>query len=614
MLTVRRAFCQHNEEDLLTFQRDPIMDVADKLLDKIFSFVELQGESADKLNNLAKELEEHKMNVNISKTVGSSVSVGGAAAMTAAGIVTICTGGAALPILGLTGAVVSGIGVATSVGSEVANAVLSGYAMEEAEQISKKIQDLEEEIQKLVDLLAEEGKKRQQQVEDYVVEQILRAMAKRSGLVLNDKINLRNMLSALPENPIYGIGTALSLLGVSLTALGLISIFVTKAIAKKYGTTIMSKGLTTLVASGTATAAKAAGRVGGGAVALVFSVPELISDVTNLVQNNCETEASKSLRKTAEALKKASEEMKQDLDRIKKWFEKLARVKRAVENTNRSSYDKKTLIDFVIANCEDDNARQWLRQYLSDAFFHLVDMFLDLIQRVEEENSDSESIDIIFVAHGCISDSMIPARWLLPWSSINDVILYSPWNCAINADVAYGVATGRIKPQHRVFYCRPNQGCGVPDENHWPTHLPNCWNSMRRTGDLNIPNITLSPLEQGDFLGWNSYLILEQQHGQPGRNRVVRPFNLPAGSPSVRVPFFIVTLALSLVLLSSRFKVTVHLTACLSDHSAVNFNQEYLRQQYACCIDNTAMTCSSDMYDGMDVDQHLHRAFKAMFG
>ncbi|CAK6978913.1 uncharacterized protein LOC121884734 [Scomber scombrus] len=260
---------------------------------------------------------------------------------------------------------------------------------------------------------------------------------------------------------------------------------------------------------------------------------------------------------------------------------------------------KKKLLEFAIANCEDETARRWLRENSeSDSFFQLVDMFYFLKKHIDEEEKKdhSDSVHITFDAHGCISDSMIPASCLLPLSSITDVILYSPWNCTITPDVAYGVATGRIKPRHREFYSRTGQGCEVPDEKHRPTKLPDCWNSMKKAGDQKIPNITVSPMTPPDDGTWKRFESLKEQHGQPGSNRIVIPFIVPAGSSSLeRVPFFNVTLALSLVLLSSRFEATVHLTACLSNSSAEKFDQEYLKQQYACCINDTGMKCSPDM-------------------
>lgn len=106
-------------------------------------------------------------------------------------------------------------------------------------------------------LLKEEGKRREQHaavcsdvsIEDYVAERILRAMAKRSGLVLNDEINLHKMVSVLFKKKISGIGAAFSLLGESLHGLALLSRAVIYSAAKKSASV------------GSKAAAKAAGRV-----------------------------------------------------------------------------------------------------------------------------------------------------------------------------------------------------------------------------------------------------------------------------------------------------------------------------------------------------------------
>lgn len=243
------------------------------LLSKIFSWVKLQKQCADNLNSLATELEKHKKNVNISHVVGSSVSVGGAVAMTAGGILSIFTGGLAIPILAVGGAVVSGLALANNVGSEVVNAIISGSTMKEAEEITQKITDLEKGIQELMKKLKEEGEKREKQAcsfadvsegvaEHYVVEQILRAMAKRVGLHLHDGINLHKMLTALSKNTISGKDTGFSLLQRSALGLPLLSKFVVKAVAKTSGKKVVSKLLPELVTRvGPKAAAKAAGRV-----------------------------------------------------------------------------------------------------------------------------------------------------------------------------------------------------------------------------------------------------------------------------------------------------------------------------------------------------------------
>ncbi|XP_038566030.1 uncharacterized protein LOC119896609 [Micropterus salmoides] len=275
----------------------------------------------------------------------------------------------------------------------------------------------------------------------------------------------------------------------------------------------------------------------------------------------------------------------------------LLRVKRSLGNTCRNLDQKEELIK----KCRNQSVLQWLRDGSeSRDFSQLVDMFNFLKERidVEEKKNHSNSVDITFVAHGAIGDFMIPASCLLPLPSITDVLLYSPWNCTSSADVVYGVATGRIRPQHRVFKCDKDDGCLIPDGEHRPVKLPNYWNSMKTAGDQLIPNITVSPLKPPEDGVWERYESLTKKYGEPERNRIVIPFILPAERTSLQsVPFSVVCLAASLVLLSSRFQATLHLSACLGDRSAgQKFDKDYLQTQYACAVDSTVMTPSADMF------------------
>ncbi|KAG7218717.1 hypothetical protein INR49_007069 [Caranx melampygus] len=508
------------------------MDVAEKLLDELQPWVELQKEGAAKLKKLATEMEERRKNVNVSKVVGSSVSVGGAVALTAAGILTFFTGGLAAPLL-VTGAVATGAGLTTNVGADIVDAVKSSGAMKEAEEVSEKIQRAEKKIQRLLTTLRDEQQKDDPlPADNYVMERILRAMAKRKGLILPDGI-------------------------------------------------------------------------AGGAAGLIFSVTELVINCKAL--NNCETEASQRLRRNAEDIQEASEEFKKNRDEIEKLIERLACVKLAIETTKRSSAQKNTLLEFAIEICEDETVRQWLREN-STAFFHLIDMF-NLVREYIYKNKERGEIDIIFVAHGSIRDEKHPAVCLLPLPSIEDVLLYSPWNCAITAEAAYGIATGLIQPQHRVFYCRNKKQCDIPDEGHHPSKLPPDWNSMKRAGVQLIPRIMVSPLRLPKDGAWEAFKSLTEIYGQPDRSRIVIPFLFP-GDP-IRVPFYVVTLALSLALFFSGYEATIHLAACLGDSSRVKFDRKFLEDQYSYTIDNSAMSSSDDMFPLQHPD--LYEAFQAVF-
>lgn len=576
------------------------MDVADKLIKKIFKWVKLQKKAAKKFDQLATELEKTKKGCNISKVVGSSVSVGGAAAMTVSGISALVTGGAAIPFLFTAGAVASGLGLTTNVTSDVVDITVSSLNMKEAKEIGEKIENLEKGIEKLMGTLKEEGEKKEKQAlslgklspEDYVVERIVRAMAKREGLILNAGVSLHKMLSRLSKTLINDKDADFALLGISLA-----SKFAMIA-ARKSGKSLVSNGLPKLAASmGAKAAGKAVGRVGAGVVGLAFSVPELVINCIDV--NNSKTEASVSLKKNAAELRQASDQMEKDLKDIQKIFRRLAKIKGCIETKNRGDDDRQTLLEFAKENCKDEAVRTWLSKKTdSKIFSRLVDMFQFLKENIdkEEENNHSNDVDITFVAHGAITDSMMSATCLLPLPTISDVVLYSPWNCYLEANAAYGIATGKFQLVHRKFFCSPGRGCRIPDKNHRPDRLPERWNSMKKAGHQKIPNIIVSPLRIPEDGAWKKIEYLESRHGEPGRNHILIPFILPSVDPKEDIPLPVVTLALSLVLMFSSFQATLHLTVCLGKLSRkMNLDEEALKRQYACTIDYTGMTSAEKM-------------------
>ncbi|XP_034567795.1 uncharacterized protein LOC117832678 [Notolabrus celidotus] len=271
---------------------------------------------------------------------------------------------------------------------------------------------------------------------------------------------------------------------------------------------------------------------------------------------------------------------------------------------NRKSVEHEKLMRSAIHKCEDETVLQWLKQNSQSAAFEKLGEMFNFIKKhinEEEKKDHGDNIDIIFMAHGAIRDSLIPACCLLPLPTVTDVILYSPWNCTLNADAAYGIAAGVMKPQHRVFNCSISSGCPTPNGEHLPAKLPNHWNSMKRAGEEAVPNITLSPLNPPKDGYLNKFETFTKKHGLPERNRIIIQYIIPADKTSQQetqsVPFYVVSLALSLALVGSRFKATIHLVTCLGDRSAGRkFDKEYLKNQYACTVDNTMMTASPDMF------------------
>lgn len=263
----------------------------------------------------------------------------------------------------------------------------------------------------------------------------------------------------------------------------------------------------------------------------------------------------------------------------------LLQLQRAFDRTLTRS-----LIASATAVCHNQDIKRWLRENSeSEDFCRLPAIFHFLQERIaaEEKKDHDACVDIVLLAHGAIKDFLLPASHLLPLSSINDVVLYSPWNCNIHIETAYGIATGLIRPQHRVF--TTTKGARVHDGQ---VKVPNRWNSMKAAGDQLVPNVVLSSLQEEE---WSRFeIVLADKHGRPPRNRIIIPFIPPPGSGSWgNIPLFVVTLALALVLLSSRFHATIHLASCLRDKSTgCRFDKGYLTNQYACTEDDIVMTSS----------------------
>ncbi|XP_030252919.1 uncharacterized protein LOC115569127 isoform X2 [Sparus aurata] len=600
------------------------MSTADELLELMFSWIEERECCAEQLRKLAQELESLREKCNAVECVGSVASVVGAASMIGAGVATFFTAGAAAPLLAVAGGVYTGLGVTVSVATKITEHFLSSDTLKEAQQIEENSNNIARKIQKQFEQLNAQAKERSpfadpDEVDQHVMTEIVGAMARRSGLGQNIGFSTEFFsnpaLGAMMMNQSSNSAMAA---GFTLQVVSILTFFSLKNGGKKFDI-LFAEGAKQLVkkvaTTGFKTALKGGAMVVGGAVGMGFALYEAIDSWTDLIKNNNVTEAGQSLRDTAYDIRKICETLKKLFSEMREKFEELAEVKHIIENSDRSCEEKRKLIDYVIKMSSDEEVKKWLTEnYDSVAFFELVDMFNFLKQELDKEKhkTDCEDIDITFVAHGAIIGSMIPACCLLPLPSIKDVLLYSPWNCFISADVAYGIATGMIRPQNRCFFCM-QQGCQIHDIFHQPSNLPFYWNSMNAAKGLMIPNIIVSPLKAPEDDAWNHFVLLRGTHGEPAINRVVIPFILPRWMSFVEdIPFRIVTLTMSLVLLFSSYRATVHLSACLGRYGGEVLNQGYLSAQYAYTIDKTYMASSEEMYFHRNTD--LYRAFKAVFG
>ncbi|XP_029983476.1 uncharacterized protein LOC115414315 [Sphaeramia orbicularis] len=590
----------------------------------MYSWIEQKELSAKKLQKLANELEALRDTCNKFEVAGSTTAVVGCVSVMAAGVATLFTGGLAAPALAVAGSVCSGVGTTISVGTKIIEHFSSSSTLKEATEIEEDCNCKAEKLQQLFEeLKAQSTFTDPDQNDQYVLKELLVSMARRSGLT---DINPSFLFDDHSFN--FG-GQHTSMKASSVLEMSAITGFV--CVLSYFSFVPSGKKLNLLLATGSKkliqklstiglkTAVKGGAMIVGGALGLIFSLPEAIKSWEKFTTGNHVTEASESLRKTAESLLNATQAMKHQLNKIKKPFDRLRKVKLCVENPQRDSTKKMMLIDFAINRCYDEEVKQWLRENCkSETFFIFVDIF-NLVEKEmkkydEEEKKKKKTpegeIDIVFVAHGSITEALIPSRCLLPSHSIKDVLLYSPWNCAIDSDAAYGIASGRILPQHREFYHR-HETRSIPDSCLQPTRLSNDWNRMANARGGLIPNIMVSPVGKPPDGAWEHFMQLRGEYGIPNRRRVVIPFMLP-GNVHVRVPFFVFTLALSLVLFFTKLKATVHLSACLSKRSQdTELDVNSLINQYSYTTDKTFMSCSPDVFP--IEDQRIYRLLRVVF-
>ncbi|XP_053294066.1 uncharacterized protein LOC128454643 [Pleuronectes platessa] len=606
------------------------MTTADRLLEQMFSWIDQRSRCADQLVKLAQELESLRQKCKGGECVGSSVAVVGAACVIGAGV-TFLTGGAAAPFLGLLGGTYLGAGAVISVATKLLEHFLSGSTMKDAKEIEEKSNKLAKDIQRLFEKLKSEKTEANRftdpdDLDRHILTDIMRAVARRSGVKVN--INFR-MIADEPNwstggglhNTRFGPGLNLPIL-VSVT--GVLAFFTLKSIGTK-SKFLFDKGsqqlITKISVTGMKTVLKGGGMLVGGAIGMAFALNEAIDSWTDLIKNNNVTEASQSLRDTAEAIRKISKALRDQFKDMKQMLEEMeeeqceqAKVKRIIENPNRSSQDEGELLRYAIEACQIKEVQQWWNENQGmETFLKLVELFRLMKNEINKKSNEDEAdyedseVDIIFLAHGSITQPPIPASCLRPWPNIQDVLLYSPWNCLLNADAAYGIATGLMQPWHRSFICASGSGCKNCYEGHRPMKPPLGWNSMKEAGL--IPNIMVSTITDPQDRAWTTFVDLTAEYGTPRRGRILVPFIL--GGSAVTIPFYIVTWVMSLVLFIFGIKATVHLAACLGDGSTwFKFPREFLEHQYSYTVDNTVMTAQS-MWPITRPD--LHRKLRAMF-
>ncbi|XP_043956257.1 uncharacterized protein LOC122822004 [Gambusia affinis] len=593
-----------------------VMATADQLVKEIFSWI-TQGENyADKLKKLAGRLESEREQANAIKFLGASAGVMGSALLVGVGAASVLTGGLATPLLALGAAYTGGGAVACACSSETEEKY-SKKILSEARDILNRSNEKVTMIQELFEKLKKEKKRQNsmldpKELDNHVLADVLMAVGRHREL---DMSNMNHLLTNQIE---FSFANGVNMCGPQL---GFSPILVSVcAVLLMFNLKVGSKSLGFMATFGPG--ALSGGIILAGAGAMAYFLPEAVDSWNDLIKKNYVTEASRSLRSRAEEILKVTRELREQFNTIEESLRKLSRIKFIIEKKNRNQDEKRELIDYAIKNSPYPEVKQWLIDNAgSDVFCHLVNLGNFIKQKLYEEAEQKteedwkwRKIELVFLAHGSIENRMIPARCLMPLPSITDVLLYSPWNCLLYPEAAYSIATGSIQPDHRLFgcanpglcYCSPETSRDV----HVPLHLPSRWNSMRDAGCQEIPNIMVSPVAKEGDPAFADFIALRECYGTPTANRYLVPYLAPEIG---RVPFFIVTLAISLVLLLTNHEATVHLAACLgkSPRNAV-MQEERLSWQYSYTVDNTGMTVPRETIQNRYGP--VFNMFKAVFG
>ncbi|KAJ0070574.1 hypothetical protein NL108_016260 [Boleophthalmus pectinirostris] len=311
--------------------------------------------------------------------------------------------------------------------------------------------------------------------------------------------------------------------------------------------------------------------------------------VTSYADSRSQTNKADAIQKDVDGLQEAMQDISFALEELKDVLE-------CIEDPGCVCRRTK-LLDYAQRHCRDLDVKQWLQEgALSEHFLHLIDVFQRMKVALQKEKKKRRKkknprrlIDVVFVAHGWIVDSLMCSNLLLPLPSLQHLVLYEPWNCAIDFTAAYGIATGFIQPEHRSFGCL--DGCPYRDldHGHRPDFLPADWNHLRAPGGELVPEIWVETLRRPVDPAWSFFKILRSQC-RIRHERVVVPFILP-GHKALQMPFHVVTLALSLALLFSGLKARLHLAACLGRDRPLS-DRFVLEAQYCYTPDHTMMRCT----------------------
>ncbi|XP_048044487.1 uncharacterized protein LOC125267169 isoform X1 [Megalobrama amblycephala] len=573
------------------------MEAADLLCDSLFRWMENRKKCAEELLELAQELE------NVHQGSTSILAVTTAAGLTSAVFISIFTEGLALPLLAVAAGIVS---IITGVVNEANSRSTFKKSIELIKEDKKVGMSIQKQLQDLKDRCG--GAKlgdHADELECEVTTQLMGALARRDNTHIpldflrdfNRATVFRHMTpgGVAPAEASRFICQALNLISSPEITSSL------KVSAKEMVENIGCIGIKEAV--------KAGSRVPS-AIGLGICVYDLIVTCEELVKDNRVTEASKLLRDSAREILEGRQKLKEQLDAMQEIIQKLFQMKNLIKDLGEYSLslteNGQNIMAYIMGTCTDNEVVSWLRELTHQIeFVNLLRFYLERLSCILPDLStpDGDHIDIVFVAHGRIVDQFMPAGGLVPTPNITDTILYSPWNCKIDSNTAFGIAQGFIQVTDREFYNTRNRLY------YEPNPLPDRWNSMRRSLH-NIPGILLSPVtpEEG---AWAFFDWLWESRSMEIEDRVIIPYVVPQLLVNAfgEIPLYIFIFVTSFMLMIFNKTATVHLAACLGRAGSPEKPVEW-RTQYAFTSDETHMTVSMD---DRYLNSMLFRALRSMF-
>ncbi|XP_052786655.1 uncharacterized protein LOC128221970 isoform X2 [Mya arenaria] len=494
-----------------------------------------------RIREIASELQNVKQDVNISKVVGGAVGILGGIAAVAG---TILSGGLAAPLF-IGGMAAAAAGTATSAGAEIAEHFISKGKLESAQEVleadkklTKKIEDKKAEVDAKVKELSNLLRLSKEEVFGAL---LMSAVPGRGFVHMNDERVFKMLVSAGLLPLVHLTFRGQSVIGKGMAAFEEVSL---AGISKVLGSLLTGMAI--------------------GAM-LVLDVYFLVSSSIEL-SNGSPSGAADSLRGVATKLEKQAQDLKSVLEQIREETEEYERYLRkkfrkelekvAVQKC-ASDDDAKGILDHIYMH----SSNEWQGAFLSLNInlnryaFQIAQVFRIFGRLIEEHlrHKKEQHVEITLIAHGRINlHALVPSQIYYLTNVLKSVTCFSPWGCAVDANVVYGIATNTIRITNLKY-----SGPVIPG-------LPGAFNVLPERMDL-TPNVIFSPVVHGE--GAHQALLQLIALLQSPADGLVIPYFTGVGNdllPFPEIPLWVCSNVVAICGFLLNVTVSLRVAACLS--------------------------------------------------